>query len=153
LALVWDFQVRDRFPVTELEILGTDVDDELLARAAEACYPGGCLRELPETWRVAAFEETADAYRLRPRYRERVEFRKHDIREAPPGGPFDIVLCRNLAFTYFDHSLQLATAQRLRHAMVEGAALVLGRHETLPVEATEFCAWSAGHRVYRRLDG
>ncbi|HEY5567257.1 MAG TPA: CheR family methyltransferase [Gammaproteobacteria bacterium] len=148
LALVWEFQVRDRLRGIELKILGTDVDDDLLRRAHEACYPPGCLKDLPEDWRTAAFEKTATGYRLKGNYRARVEFRKHDIRDEPPTGPFDIVLCRNLAFTYFDHGLQLATAQRLRDALIEGGALVLGRHEVLPPEVTEFSAWSTGHKVY-----
>jgi chemotaxis protein methyltransferase CheR len=151
VALVWEFRLRDRLPGMVLEILGTDIDEELLERAHAACYPPGCLRELPEAWRAAAFEDTTSGYRLKPEFRTRVELRKHDIREAPPNGPFDLVLCRNLAFTYFDDALQLVTAQKLHAALVEGGALVLGRHEMLPVEATQFAPWSAGHRVYRRL--
>jgi chemotaxis protein methyltransferase CheR len=150
LALVWEFQVRGRIPRLELEILGTDVDDELLRRAHEGCYPPGCLKELPEAWRTAAFERTATEYRLKGNYRVRVEFRRHDIREEPPNGPFDIVLCRNLAFTYFDHNLQVTTARRLHDALIEGGALVLGRHEALPSEVTEFFPWSASHNVYQR---
>jgi chemotaxis protein methyltransferase CheR len=150
LALVWELEVRERLPGLELEILATDIDDELLRRAAEGRYPSGCLRELPEHWRAAAFETTSTGYRLRDLYRARVTFRRHDLRDAPPPGPFDVVLCRNLAFTYFEHGLQLATARRLHEVMAPGGALVLGRHERLPPEATEFVAWSAGQRIYAR---
>jgi chemotaxis protein methyltransferase CheR len=150
LALVWEFGLRDRLRGIELEILGTDVDDGLLARAHQARYPLGCLKDLPAGWRTAAFDEAGAEYQLKERYKAHVELRKHDIREAPPNGPFDIVLCRNLAFTYFDYGLQLATAQRLHDALIEGGALVLGRHEALPDERAGFSTWSAGHRVYLR---
>jgi chemotaxis protein methyltransferase CheR len=151
VALLWEFRLRDRLPAIALEILGTDIDDVLLERAREACYPAGCLRELPEGWRAAAFESTTSGYRLKPELRARVELRKHDLRDKPPNGLFDIVLCRNLAFTYFDAALQIATAQKLYDALVDGGALVLGRHEALPAEAIQFGPWSAGRNIYRRL--
>jgi chemotaxis protein methyltransferase CheR len=150
LALGWHFEVGDKLPELALRILGTDIDDALLRRAHEAVYPSGCLEELPERWRGAAFEETSAGLRLRPDYRANVTLRRHDLRDRPPDGPFDVVLCRNLAFTYFDDAAQLTTAERLHNALIEGGALVLGRHETLPAGATGFSAWSAGHKVYRR---
>jgi chemotaxis protein methyltransferase CheR len=150
LALVWEFGLRDRPRGIELEILGTDVDDGLLARARQASYPPGCLKDLPDRWRTAAFDKAGAEYRLKEHYKAYVELRKHDIREEPPNGPFDIVLCRNLAFTYFDNGLQLVTAQRLHDALIADGALVLGRHEALPDETAGFSTWSAGHRVYLR---
>jgi chemotaxis protein methyltransferase CheR len=150
LALVWRFEVGDRLPDLALRILGTDIDDALLERAREAVYPPGCLEELPERWRSDAFEETRAGWRLKPDYRANVTLRRHDLRDALSDGPFDLVLCRNLAFTYFDDALQRTTAERLRGALTEGGALVLGRHETLPPGVIGFSAWSAGHKVYRR---
>jgi chemotaxis protein methyltransferase CheR len=106
---------------------------------------------LPEQWRVAAFDATSAGWRLKPAHRDNVTFLRHDLREEPPDGPFDIVLCRNLAFTYFDDATQLTSAQRLRAALTEGGALVLGRHEGLPAGAPGFSPWSAGYKIYRAL--
>jgi chemotaxis protein methyltransferase CheR len=150
LALLWHFEIADQLPGLALRILGTDIDDALLRRAHEAMYPFACLEELPERWRSTAFEETSDGWRLKSQYRKNVTLRQHDLRDPPPDGPFDVVLCRNLAFTYFDDALQRATVERLRGAVAEGGALVLGRHEALPAGASGFSAWSAGHKVYRR---
>jgi chemotaxis protein methyltransferase CheR len=152
LALVWEFDVRRELRGIELEILGTDIDERLLARAEEARYPPGCLKDLPESWRTAAFDKAATEYRLKEHYKANVELCKHNIREEPPNGPFDIVLCRNLAFTYFDQRLQLTTAQRLHDALIEGGALVLGRHEILPDEVAGFSTWSAHHGVYAKSE-
>jgi chemotaxis protein methyltransferase CheR len=149
LSLVWHFEVGSELPGLTLRILGTDIDDRLLRRAHEAVYPAGCLTDLPEPWRVAAFDATRAGLRLKPAHRDNVTFLRHDLRGEPPAGPFDLVLCRNLAFTYFDDATQLETAQRLRAALTEGGALVLGRHERLPAGAPGFSAWSAGHKIYR----
>jgi len=151
LSLVWAFEIQQGLPRVGLDVIGTDIDDELLKRADESCYPSGCLRDLPVEWRTTAFDELAEVYCLREEYKRRVRFRKHDIRGEPPNGPFDIVLCRNLVFTYFDEAMQMVTAEKLHRALREGGALVLGRHEHLPPEVAGFAEWSAGHRVYRKL--
>jgi chemotaxis protein methyltransferase CheR len=82
------------------EILATDADPHLLERARRACYPASSLRDLPERWR-AAFEGIGDALCLKPERRTSVRFLEQDIRETMPAGAFDLILCRNLVFTYF----------------------------------------------------
>jgi chemotaxis protein methyltransferase CheR len=128
LALMWCFGVRA--PGLELEILGTDADSHLLERARRACYPPGTLRELPARWR-AAFQADDDSLCLRAEYRSLVRFQQQDIRKVRPAGPFDLILCRNLAFTYFAPPLQLRLAHRLREHLVPGGLLVLGAHESI----------------------
>ena len=49
-----------------------------------------------------------------------------------PAGPFDLVLCRNLAFTYFDEEGQRKVLRGIDERLVEGGYLVLGAYESLP---------------------
>ncbi len=49
-----------------------------------------------------------------------------------PSGPFDLVLCRNLVFTYFEQEVQVGFLERMLHRLVVGGLLVLGGHEALP---------------------
>nr|MBA3539721.1 hypothetical protein [Deltaproteobacteria bacterium] len=42
------------------------------------------------------------------------------------------VLCRNLAFSYFDDAVQRAVASSLRAVMRTGGVLVVGREECVP---------------------
>jgi chemotaxis protein methyltransferase CheR len=152
LSILWELGLAARFPAVALRILATDVDETMLGRARRGRYAAGSLRELPERWRTAAFEAHEREVCLRPRFRERVSVERHDmLRDRPPGAEFDLVLCRNLAFTYFDETGQLAVAQRLGDAMRAGGALVLGRHETLPAGAVGFSPWSSAARIYRRV--
>ena len=113
------------------EILATDSDPHLLERARRACYPATSLRDVPERWR-AAFEPFGEEYCLRPDYRAPVRFLEQDIRHAFPEGRFDLILCRNLVFTYFETSLQTEIARRLAERLIAGGMLLLGIHESLP---------------------
>jgi chemotaxis protein methyltransferase CheR len=119
-------------------VIATDVNKTQLARAALAEFPAGTLRELPEAWRAAAFERGENGELLRERFRTQVQLVHHDLRTAPPAGPFDLVLCRNLAFTYFDEALQRQVAAALRSVLHSGGVLVIGLHEQLPEGVTGF---------------
>ena len=129
LALM--FALGDAPKSCEPEILATDVDPHLLARTRRACYPGSSLRELPVKWR-ASFEKSGDEFCLGPEYRTPVQFLVQDIRRDFPDERFDLILCRNLVFTYFQAPIQVVIAGRLAEVLVPGGLLLLGSHESLP---------------------
>jgi chemotaxis protein methyltransferase CheR len=144
----------------ELEIIATDADPHLLERARRACYPRTSLRELPRQWH-GAFETSGDEYCLRPEYRTAVRFLVQDIRQACPAGRFDLILCRNLVFTYFDESLQAAIARRLTELLVPGGFLLLGSQESLPEPVPAltqewpwlYCRMEPGRATHARCHG
>jgi chemotaxis protein methyltransferase CheR len=150
LALIWHLALAREFPGLALHVLATDADETMLRRARAAEYPESSLRELPESWRQAGFVELDGRYRLRSEVRLPVTVRRHDLRRAPPAGPFELVLCRNVAFTYFERRLQEEVAELLATCIEPGGALVLGSHETLPEGTEGFAPWSVKHHVYRR---
>jgi hypothetical protein len=57
---------------------------------------------------------------------------------------FELVLCRNLAFTCFDSAPQRAALTRLARAVAPASALVLGAHETLTDHQPWLAPWSPG---------
>ena len=150
LALIWELAVAPVFAGLGLRVLATDIDPTMIERARAACYEAGSLRDLPEAWRSRAFVIREGGYCLRAELGRLVTFKRHDLRAEPPGGPFDLVLCRNVAFTYFDHELQAEVCAALPTCLRPGGALVIGRNELLPAEARGFVAWSAPLGIYRR---
>jgi chemotaxis protein methyltransferase CheR len=129
----------------EIHVVATDVDPVLLERAQRATYAESSLRHLPGELRARAFDDG----RLRPEFRDPVEFVQRDVLDGPPDGPFDLTLCRNLVFTYFDDERQLEVGRRLADSVRAGGALVVGAHEELPDGLTGFEPWPAARSVYR----
>lgn len=138
LAIAWAIEVAPRWPELALEVIATDVDEHQLGRASRARYPSAAMRELPEAWRRAAFIRVDDEQLLRDEFRRVVRFTHRDVRGEPPEGTFDLVLCRNLAFTYFAEDVQRAVAATSRAALRPGGVLVVGMHEQLPEEVPGF---------------
>ncbi|HUP33220.1 MAG TPA: CheR family methyltransferase [Gaiellaceae bacterium] len=153
LALIWHLAVGPGLPGVALHVLATDGDEAMLRRAEAAVYPPSAIRDLPLHWGEIGFTREGDLSTLRAEFRRPVTLVRHDVREAPPGGPFDLVLCRNVAFTYFDLDLQRQIAAQLAGCVRRGGALVLGAHETLPAGAQGFAPWSAALPVFRRVTG
>jgi chemotaxis protein methyltransferase CheR len=150
LMLVWQLAAVRPAGVA-LQVLATDVDETVLARARRGCYPAGSLKCLPARWLEQAFERRGDEWCLRPAYREGVAFLRQDVREALPSGPFDLVLCRNLAFTYFDERAQRrCLAQLLASLRHGGGALVIGRRERLPASVPALTPYPTVPGVYRK---
>lgn len=141
LALLWHFIGRQKRQDLRLEIIATDIDCSILERAARAEYTAGSLRELPNDWVLKAFTEKKGKYVLRSDFLEYIRFSEQDIRKETPEGPFHLIMCRNLVFTYFDTILQREILSRIETGLLPGGALIIGIHETLPDYSEHFTPW------------
>jgi chemotaxis protein methyltransferase CheR len=151
LAIIWELELTTRFPNLAIRILATDVHPAMLARARRACFGAGSLRELPDRWRAAAFAQRDGLHCLHDRYKRCVTVVSHDIRTGSVDGPFDLIMCRNLVFTYFEPGLQETVGAQLARSLRPAGALVLGAHEQLPAGLRGFAPWDGRQDIYRRL--
>jgi chemotaxis protein methyltransferase CheR len=137
LTIIWKMAVlpehgRD----LSIQIIATDRNAQLIERAEKGIYPGGALKELPQEWInhafEQAFEQKGNEYWIKKEFRQDVQFLKQDIRSELPEGTFDLILCRNLVFTYFREDLQRDVFQRIMTKLNPGGFLIIGNHESLP---------------------
>jgi chemotaxis protein methyltransferase CheR len=152
LAMLWRIAVAPSFPGLRLDLLATDADPVMIARARRACFASSSLRELPVGWRDLALEPAGDLYRVRPAFREGIVFRVSDLRAEMPPGPFDLVLCRNVVITYLEPGRAGRLLARLRDRLVPGGLLVVGAHERPPDPAALGLEQVGRLPVWRRVD-
>jgi chemotaxis protein methyltransferase CheR len=138
LKILWDLEVAISCPGVALSIIATDLDETVLRRAREGCFKEGNLRELPKNLAADAFDREGDRFFVRPQFRKGVTFLRQDMRAEAPSGPFDLVLCRYVAFTYFAPALQQKLLTRLLQTLLPHGYLAIGTHERLP----EGAAWT-----------
>jgi chemotaxis protein methyltransferase CheR len=150
VAILWRLRVAPDYPHLRCRILATDADGEAIRRAEHGCYKASSLKDLPPNWIAEAFTHAPEGFRVKPEYRALVTFQQQDVRTALPQDQFHVVLCRNVAFTYFDEIAQRQTLERIRSRLWPGGALVIGGTESLPAEAQGFEPWDGRWRVYRR---
>jgi chemotaxis protein methyltransferase CheR len=132
VRLVWEFRVAPAHPRLSLEIVALDADDRMLERARRGRYKASSLKEVPADMRGAAFAKENGTWRLHDAFRRGVSFMTADLKREVPAGRFDLVLCRNAGFTYFDDEERAALFARLDEVLRNGGFLVIGVHEILP---------------------
>jgi len=152
LALVWQWKMDAVAQRRPLRVLAVDADERLLNRARRGIYDPSSLRDLPGVLRNCFIAE-GKRFRIDDAYRDPITFVHQDVRSACPPQEFHLVLVRNLVFTYYDESLQRLLQERLVQRLVPGGALVLGIHESLPVQAPELSVRDESLGIYARVRG
>jgi chemotaxis protein methyltransferase CheR len=150
LAILWQLLLARRYPAIEFRSVATDVDPRAIERARRGCYHWSSMKELPAEWRAEAFITSGDELCAKPEYLSAVTYLIQNLREGVPDGIFHLILCRNLAFTYFDEKSQCEILRRLTDKLAPGGALIIGKGESLPEGqwAIERCPLAMG--VYRK---
>jgi len=153
LALLWQKQYGKALSKPGFQLIATDADDHLLQRARKACYPYGNVRHVPRQWLLDSFREQDGEYCLCKATRDLVSFRKQDIREEMPEGPFDLVFCKNLVGMYFVPEIAAALYRKIGGRMLKGGVLLLGNHEPFPIEEVpEVYEYNRGLNIYRKRE-
>jgi chemotaxis protein methyltransferase CheR len=150
VVLAWRLHVAHEWPGLGFSMIATDADETMIQRAEAACYTRSSLKDLPAAWLDRAFMRSGELFCLGIEFRRGIEFVLQDIRRSMPNGPFDLILCRNLVFTYFDEALQRRISDQLRERLQLGGFLVLGSHEALPGGAGGLVLTAPKLGIYRR---
>ena len=136
---------------TDVKILATDIDTNVLQAAALAKYhPSEC--SFPsEDLRLRLFPESDGDFVIPKGIRELVAFRHLNlVKSWPFQGPFDAIFCRNVSI-YFDRETQEKLWIAFSSVMRDGATLYIGHSER--INAPErFGLRSDGITTYRKLD-
>ena len=119
-----------------VRILASDIDTDVLARAAAAIYPMESVARVPEAVLRRHFLRgvgpQAGMVRVRPEVRALVTFRRLNFLDEtwPVRAQFDLVFCRNVLM-YFDRPTQARLVARLERVLAPHGLLVLGHAENL----------------------
>jgi chemotaxis protein methyltransferase CheR len=152
VQLLWHLCLAEQFPDIQLEIMATDADPHMLERARQGRYSRGSLKDLPSRWLEVGFERCGDDYIVRDTFRVRIWFAAQDIRCELPAGPFHLVMCRNLVFTYFADPVQRVGLTRIATRLGPGGILLVGKHETLPSARPDWVPCADRQGFFRKVD-
>jgi chemotaxis protein methyltransferase CheR len=115
-----------------IEILGTDISNEVLDRAKAGTYTQfEVQRGLPIQLLLKYFTQQGESWTISPQLRSMVQWKKFNLLDSFAGfGQFDIVFCRNVLI-YFDQATKVDILGRIAKTMAPDGFLVLGAAETV----------------------
>ncbi len=117
-------------PQWKIEILGSDIGCGALEQAKAAVFGERAMRLVPDGYRRRFFTKARDAniWQARPVLTGMVRFRQHNLVDRLRGGPFDLVLIKNVLI-YFDTASKLRVLENVEAVIRPGGLLVCGPAE------------------------
>jgi chemotaxis protein methyltransferase CheR len=118
----------------EIEIVGSDIDTDVLAFAREGAYGKRALMRLPQPLVRKYFATDDDVtWRIADELRGSVSFTEANIVDravTKPHGQFDVIFCRNVLI-YFDDLARRTAAENLFENLRPGGFICLGHTESM----------------------
>jgi len=132
-----------------VEILGTDIAREQLARARDGLYSQfEVQRGLPVAMLMKHFVKEAAGWRIKEALRAMVEFREWNLlTDLRPLGQFDVIFCRNVLI-YFDNATKAKTLEGMARLLAPDGYLYLGGAETVLGITDRFVPMASERGVY-----
>ena len=136
------------------EVLGTDIDTDVLEAARNGVYRSERTAGLPlERLRRHFLRGTGandGLVNVRPELRGLVRFAQLNLQAPtwPAQEKFDVIFCRNVVI-YFDREFQKRLLARLADLLVPGGLLMVGHSESFPAAHPGFR--SCGRTAYERV--
>ncbi|MDM8550314.1 CheR family methyltransferase [Desulfobacterales bacterium HSG2] len=151
--ILWDDMKKHFRHLPRLEIIGSDMNPDYLSRSRAGIYPRGSLREIEESLRPLYFEAEANGkrYAVKPQFKEEIVWREHHLlSDDPPGSDFHIIFLRNNLLTYYEDRLKKKGFRKVRESLTRSGFLIIGSHEKLPSESTDFIPLTSCSCVFRK---
>ena len=131
LAMILDENAA-RMPGWKIEILGTDLSDQVLEKARKGIYSQfEVQRGLPTPMLLRHFNQIGDSWQISDAMRSKVTFRQMNLlADYTSLGRFDIIFCRNVLI-YFYAARKMDILGRMTRILAPDGFLTLGASESL----------------------
>jgi chemotaxis methyl-accepting protein methylase len=122
-------QLAERGALHRCELVGTDCRLPATRIAAAGVYLDEAVRDVPEHLRSRYFVASdAKTHSISATLRSQIQWRTADVMGTPEPGPWDLILCRNMAM-YMRSDAVGRLWDILQNALRPGGYLVLGKAE------------------------
>jgi chemotaxis protein methyltransferase CheR len=131
---IWLLENWPEVDAHDIEIIGSDIDTQVLDAAREGVYGRRALMRLSAVLIDKYFERRSDEqWRLIEDLRRSVRFSSTNVvnaSETRPHGRFDVIFCRNMLI-YFDEASRRIAAENLYENLLPGGYICLGHTESM----------------------
>ena len=135
-------------------ILATDLDTQVLSRAASGVYPAERVASLDRAtirrWFLKGVGSTEGSVRVKSDLRQPITFQQLNlVKDWSLGDTFDIIFCRNVVI-YFDKPTQKLLFNKIADVLTPNGYLYIGHSESLFQLTDRFAL--VGKTTYQRVD-
>lgn len=117
-------------PLSEIQILATDIDENAIAKAKIGIYPERSLNEVPLEMKKRYFANKENFFHVSDQIKKTVTFMKHNLLKDPFGGPYDLIVCRNVLI-YFTEEAKKELYKKFSASLNPGGIFFVGSTEQI----------------------
>lgn len=118
-------------PLSQIEIIATDLDKEVLAKAKKGWYNEKSIKGLPEKYVRQFFEkDPSGVYRVSDSLKRCITFKEHNLLKDPYPSDIDLLVCRNVLI-YFTDEAKDGIYRNMAKAMKKDGVLFVGSTEQI----------------------
>jgi chemotaxis protein methyltransferase CheR len=134
---------------SDIRILASDVDTNVLDHARRGLYSTESLQPIPSHFRDRYFSRSGKDWQIKPSLQEMIAFKRFNLmHEFPFKHGFDVIFCRNVLI-YFNREDRVAIVNKFNSCLRPAGYLILGHSESLIAENCGFR--SLGNTIYQKL--
>jgi chemotaxis protein methyltransferase CheR len=118
-------------PKATVRIVGTDIDQRMIARAKVGEFSAADARTAPAAAMERWFERTPNGWRAKPPLQSMTAFEVGDLLKLrPAASSYELIMCRNTVI-YFADQIRDDLHARFAHALRPGGVMVIGGTERI----------------------
>lgn len=118
-------------PLSQIHIIATDIDKQVLDKAKMGLYNEKSLKGLPAEFLKKYFTKINEHnYQINPEIKKCVEFREHNLLKDPYPAGCDLIVCRNVLI-YFTEDAKLDIYKKFNEALRPEGFLFVGSTEQI----------------------
>lgn len=122
--------LAQHLPLSQIQVMATDLDDNAIAKAKRGVYPERSLTEVPADIKAKYFEKEGEFYRVKDEIKRCVTFKKHNLLKDTYDSNHDLIVCRNVMI-YFTEEAKDQIYQNFSKALKPGGVLFVGSTEQI----------------------
>lgn len=117
-------------PMGKNNIIATDIDSTILAKAKLGEYVQGEMKNISEDYKRKYFKPLKDKYVIDSKIKSIVTFKKHDLILDNYEKDFDLIVCRNVII-YFKNDVKKEIFKNFSNSLKSGGLLFVGATESI----------------------
>ncbi|HWL13086.1 MAG TPA: protein-glutamate O-methyltransferase CheR [Ureibacillus sp.] len=117
-------------PLSQVQVLATDLDENVIQKAKLGLYPDRSLAEVPRDVKAKYFTQEGAFYRVKEEVKRTVTYKKHNLLNDRYESNFDLIVCRNVMI-YFTEEAKDQIYHSFSNALRPGGVLFVGSTEQI----------------------
>lgn len=117
-------------PLSQIQVLATDIDENVIQKAKLGLYPDRSLAEVPMDIKNKYFHQEDRYFKVKDEVKRTVTFRKHNLLKDHYEANLDLIVCRNVMI-YFTEEAKDQIYKSFSNSLRSGGILFVGSTEQI----------------------